>query len=373
MTEITKIALTGGPCAGKTTAVSYIREQLAAHGVQVIAVTEQATALMESGKTPESMGSYAFHSLLFQNQLEEEEKALQSAKESTAKKVLILCDRGLLDSRAYVSGEEFARYAGEHGLNEARIRNRYDAVLHMVTAADGAETYYTTDSNGVRGEDPEQARALDNRVLSLWVGTQHLRVVDNRGDFADKLERLLNEVLGVLGVPEPLEIELKFLIAYPDINLLQSLPTCRRIPITQAYLTTPEDGQFRVRKRGEGADALYIKTVKHKINDMKRIEIEDYITEDEYQAYLNRRDCLQGILSKDRYCLVWHGEYFELDVYPFWADKATLELELLSERQPYELPDFLHLIRDVTFDKKYRNKQLASIFKNLFMSELNNF
>ena len=262
--------------------------------------------------------------------------------------------------------------------DDPAIREGLEATLesdgHEVrTAADGAETYYTTDSNGVRGEDPEQARALDNRILSLWVGTQHLRVVDNRGDFADKLERLLNEVLGVLGVPEPLEIELKFLIAYPDINLLQSLPTCRRIPITQAYLTTPEDGQFRVRKRGEGADALYIKTVKHKINDMKRIEIEDYITEDEYQAYLNRRDCLQGILSKDRYCLVWHGEYFELDVYPFWADKATLELELLSERQPYELPDFLHLIRDVTFDKKYRNKQLASIFKNLFMSELNNF
>ena len=84
MTEITKIALTGGPCAGKTTAVSYIREQLAAHGVQVIAVPEQATALMESGKTPESMGSYAFHSLLFQNQLEEEEKALQSARSSRA-------------------------------------------------------------------------------------------------------------------------------------------------------------------------------------------------------------------------------------------------------------------------------------------------
>ena len=87
MTEITKIALTGGPCAGKTTAVSYIREQLAAHGVQVIAVPEQATALMESGKTPESMGSYAFHSLLFQNQLEEEEKALQEMTDAVLEKL----------------------------------------------------------------------------------------------------------------------------------------------------------------------------------------------------------------------------------------------------------------------------------------------
>ncbi|MBQ3987350.1 MAG: AAA family ATPase, partial [Ruminococcus sp.] len=73
MTEITKIALTGGPCAGKSSAVPYLTARLAAHGVEVIAVPEQATALMSSGKTPENMGSFAFHSLLFGNQLAAEE------------------------------------------------------------------------------------------------------------------------------------------------------------------------------------------------------------------------------------------------------------------------------------------------------------
>ena len=91
----------------------------------------------------------------------------------------------------------------------------------------------------------------------------------------------------------------------------------------------------------------------------KRIEIEDYISNEEYYAYLNRRDCVQGMISKDRYCLAWHWQYFELDVYPFWADKATIEIELLSEDQPFELPDFLTLIRDVSYEKEFRNKQLA--------------
>ena len=366
MTEITKIALTGGPCAGKTAALHYLANAFKEQGVQVITVPEQATRLMESGKTPASMGSLAFHSLLFQNQLDEEEKAEAAALCSCAKKVLIVCDRGLLDSRAYVTAEEFASYAALHGLNEAKIRNRYDAVFHLVTAAKDAEAYYSLDTNAARSEDLEQARELDENILALWVGTQHLRVIDSSTCFEEKLQRLHSEVMAVLGVPEPLEIERKFLIGFPDLALLERMKACRRVPITQAYLNTPEEGNFRVRKRGEGEDALYIKTVKHKINDMKRIEIEDIISEEEYNAYLRRTDSVQGIISKDRYCLVWHNAYFELDVYPFWADKATLELELLYEEQPYELPDFLTLIRDVTTEKEYRNKQLALTYRKFF-------
>lgn len=366
MTDIVKIVLTGGPCAGKTAAMACLTGQLVPYGVEVFPVYEQATALMQAGDTPESMGSFAFHRLLFRNQLAEEEKAAALARQSTAKKALVLCDRGLLDSRAYVSREEFAAYAGECGLNEATIRNRYDAVFHMVTAACGAEAHYSCDNNTARSEDLAQARALDQEILSLWVGTQHLRVVDNRGDFADKLDRLQQEVLAALGIPEPLEIERKFLIAYPDLEMLNAMPACRRIPITQAYLHTPEEGLFRVRKRGEGEDALYIKTVKHKINDMKRIEMESYISKEEYRAYVHRTDCVDGVVSKDRYCFVWQGAYFELDVYPFWNDRATLELELLHEAQPFTLPGFLTVLRDVTTEKEYRNKHLAVVYGNRF-------
>lgn len=366
MKEITKIVLTGGPCAGKTSAMTILTEQLLRYGVRVIEVREQATALKQSGKTPENMGSYEFHSLLFANQLAEEEEALRQAEECEESKVLIACDRGLLDSRAYVTKEEFDRYSSSYGLNEEKLRNRYDAVFHMVTAADGAQEYYTLQNNDARSEDLEQARALDMEILSLWVGATHLRVIENHGSFADKLKHLLAEVVAVLGIPEPLEIERKFLIEYPDLEQLNSIKACRRVPITQAYLNTPDEGLFRVRKRGEGSDALYIKTVKHKINDIKRIEIEDYISKEEYNSYLDQKEYVDGIISKDRYCLVWHGQYFELDVYPFWIDKATLEIELLSENQEYELPDFLTLIRDVTTEKQFRNKYLAVLYHKFF-------
>ena len=362
MTELFKIVLTGGPCAGKTTALGFLKKELKKYGVEVFTVSEQATALMTQGKTPESMGSYEFHSLLFKNQLAEEEAAIKEAESSEAQKAVVLCDRGLLDSRAYVTREEFDKYSALYGFNAERIRNRYDAVFHLVTAADGAKESYALNNNGARSESTALARELDTEILSLWVGTQHLRVIDNSTGFEEKTERLKKETLAVLGIPEPLEIERKFLIKYPDLKQLAEMKLCRKIPITQAYLTTPEEGRFRVRKRGEGADVLYIKTIKHKINDLKRIEIESYISEEEYYAYLDRKDCVEGIISKDRYCLVWDARYFELDVYPFWKDRATLELELTDENEEFSLPDFVDPIRDVSFEKEYRNKYLAAVY-----------
>ena len=44
--SISKIVLTGGPCAGKTTALSMIEQKLTEKGYKVIIVTESATEMM---------------------------------------------------------------------------------------------------------------------------------------------------------------------------------------------------------------------------------------------------------------------------------------------------------------------------------------
>lgn len=358
MAEVIKIVLTGGPCAGKTKALAFLREEMTKLGEKVLFLPECATMLMEQGKTPQSMGSFAFHSLLFATQLANEEALYAEAEAMEGDRVTVFCDRGLLDNRAYVTAEEFARYAAPHGMSEGKLRNRYDAVLHLVTAADGAPSHYHY-GNTVRSETPEKAKALDQKLLSVWTGVNHLRVIRNEAVFSQKLAHLLEEVKAVLGIPEPLEIEIKFLIAMPDLQQLERMPLCRRIPITQAYLTTPQEGRFRIRRRGEGDGVCFIKTVKHKINEMKRVEIETYISEKEYNDYLAQEEYVQGVISKDRYCIVENGTYYELDVYPFWSSLATLEIELLDEQQAYELPSFVQLITEVTFDKRYRNKALA--------------
>ncbi len=359
MAEVIKIVLTGGPCAGKTTALGLVSDKLREQGIHVITVEERATKLMLSGKTPQNMGSYEFHKLLFELEYKEDKEITAYAENLPCDKVVILFDRGLLDSRAFVTQEEFDRYSALSNTSEDVIRNSYDAVFHLVTAADGAEKYYNLTSNTVRRESIEEARRLDIETMAVWTGTPHLRIIDNSTAFEKKLERLMDEVFAFIGIPEPLEIERKFLIEYPDMELLNNIKTCRRIPITQAYLTTPQEGNFRIRKRGEGSKAVYIKTVKKKISDIKRIETESYISEKEYNEYINLTQYITGIISKDRYCIAWDSTYYELDVYPFWKDRATLEIELLSENQPYRFPDFIRLIREVTFEQDYRNLALA--------------
>lgn len=359
MAEVIKIVLTGGPCAGKSTAVKYVSEQLDKHRIKNIVINERAEKLFLSGKSPQNMGNYEFHKLLFKEQLDEEIEKTKYASQLHYDKVVLICDRGLLDNRAYVTQEEFDRYSSLYGTNEDILRNSYDAVFHMVTAAKGAEKYYTLDNSRVRSESVAEAIRLDEEIMSVWTGTPHLRVIDNSTDFEHKLSRLMTEILGFLGEPEPLEIERKFLIEYPDLDEINRIKACRRVPITQAYLTTPKEGNFRIRKRGEGERAVYIKTVKIKINDIKRIEIENYISEKEYYDYISQSEFVTGIISKDRYCIVYDNTYYELDVYPFWNDKATLEIELLSESQPYSLPPFAKLIREVSFEPEYRNLALA--------------
>lgn len=359
MAEVIKIVLTGGPCAGKSTAVKYVSQQLDMYNIKNIVIDEQATKLFLSGKSPKNMGNYEFHKLLFKEQLDNEKRQTEFASKFPNEKVVLICDRGLLDSRAYVTQEEFDRYSSLYGTNEDILRNSYDAVFHLVTAAKGAKEHYAFDSNIVRSENVDEAIRLDDDILSIWTGTPHLRVVDNSTDFDNKLARLMTEILGFLGEPEPLEIERKFLIEYPELDEINKIKVCRKVPIMQAYLTTPQNGNFRIRRRGEGDRAVYIKTVKIKINDIKRIEIENYISKEEFYKYLAQQECVTGIISKDRYCIVYNNTYYELDIYPFWNDRATLEIELLSENQPYDFPPFAKLIREVSFEPEYRNLALA--------------
>lgn len=362
MAEVIKIVLTGGPCAGKTTALKYIKKELIDKGIKVITTEEEATKLILSGKTPKNMGRYEFHKLLFENQLETETKLVEYAEKMLEEKVVLLFDRGLLDNKAFVTQEEFDKYSSYYGCNEDIIRNSYDAVFHLVTSANGAEENYTLENNEARSESIEEARKIDEEIISVWTGTPHLRIIDNSTSFEEKLDRLKKEILAFLGVPKPLEIERKFLIEYPNIEYLENMKFCRKTPITQAYLTTPDEGNFRIRKRGSGENAVYIKTVKIKISDIKRIETENYISKEQYYDYLSKKEYVTGIISKDRYCIVYDLTYYELDVYPFWIDKATLEIELLSEEQEYKLPPFVKLIREVTFEKEYRNLSLARLY-----------
>ncbi len=360
--DITKIVITGGPCAGKSTAMSWVQNAFTQMGYAVLFVPETATELITGGVAPWTCSSNEdFQKCLLHLQIEKEIVFKQAAEAMKASKVLIVCDRGAMDNRAYMNNEEFAHVLEYLGTNEIELRDSYDAVFHLVTAAKGAEEFYTTANNSARTETIAEAVELDDKLIAAWTGHPHLRIVDNATDFEKKMKRLIDEISSFLGEPEPYEIERKFLIEYPDLDWLESLPNCRHIEIIQTYLKSGEDEEVRVRQRGFDGNYIYFQTTKRKVSDVKRVEIERRLSESEYLKLLMEADTSKRQIRKDRYCLTYENQYFEIDVYPFWDHQAIAEIELRSEDDPIRFPEQIKVIREVTGDEAYRNASIARI------------
>ena len=360
--EITKIVITGGPCAGKTTAMSWIQSNFTKMGYTVLFIPETATELITGGVAPWTCGSNVdYQKCQLRLQLEKEKIFTQGAATMPAQKVLIVCDRGALDNKAYMTDLDFACVLESLGYNEVELRDNYDAVFHLVTAAKGAEAFYTTANNAARTETVEKAAALDDKLIAAWTGHPHLRIIDNGTDFEDKMKRLITEISTFLGEPEPYEIERKYLIEYPNIAQLEKLPNCQRVEIIQTYLTSQSGEESRVRQRGTDGNYIYFQTTKKRVTDLKRIEVERRLSKDAYLQLLMNADPNFRPIRKTRYCLTYENQYFEIDVYPFWQDKAILEIELTNETKQVHFPDFIKVLKEVTDDDSYKNASLARI------------
>ena len=97
-----------------------------------------------------------------------------------------------MDAAAYMPKEIWDRVLKQNGWNAVELRdNRYNQVIHLITAANGAEPYYNIEDNPCRTEGLEHARALDKGTIEAWVGHPYIDVIDNSTDFDTKLKRMI--------------------------------------------------------------------------------------------------------------------------------------------------------------------------------------
>ena len=201
--SITKIVITGGPCAGKTTGMSWIQNAFTERGYRVLFISETATELISGGVAPWICSNNTeYQKCQMKLQLEKEKVFEQAARTMDSNKILIVCDRGTLDNKAYMTEVDFSLVLNELGLNEVELRDGYDAVFHLVTAAKGAEKFYTTANNTARTETVDEAVALDNKLIAAWTGHPHLRIIDNSLGFEEKMKHLIAEIANFLGEPD---------------------------------------------------------------------------------------------------------------------------------------------------------------------------
>lgn len=154
-----------------------------------------------------------------------------------------------------------------------------------------------------------------------------------------------------------LEIERKFLIAYPDEKAL-ACAGGTKTEIFQTYLLCP-DGSLRVRKRGRDGCYEYTKTLKRDKTLLTREEYESVISQQEYDSLLKQADPRYNTLIKTRWCVPYRDFICEIDLYPFWTSCAIMEIELPSEDTPVPAPPFVTVLRDVSGDKRYSNRNMA--------------
>ena len=158
----------------------------------------------------------------------------------------------------------------------------------------------------------------------------------------------------------PLEIERKYLIRMPDEGKLDSLALGRDW-IEQTYLTAEAGTTERVRsRRPPGGTPVYTHTVKRRLSAVTREEREEEIGREEYEALLKRADPTLQVIRKTRWRIPYEGHTLEIDRFPFWADRALLEVELHSEEEAVALPDWISFIREVTEDEGYTNRAMAA-------------
>ena len=159
----------------------------------------------------------------------------------------------------------------------------------------------------------------------------------------------------------PIEIEHKFLIARPDEAVLAAQPDVRILQIEQIYLPSEPGETNRVRRTSEAGEVHYYHTKKRRINAMSAYEEEREIPLEEYSAFVRGANPHRRIIRKTRYKFPHAGFICEIDVYPFWNDKAIVEIELSDENTEIVFPESIKVIKEVTDDDSYKNSSLAAL------------
>ena len=360
--RIKRIVLTGGPAAGKTTLISRILKEFKQEdGWKVITIPETATDLI-SGFGIRPFGNCVtmeeFQYFVISDQLHKEQLALKGAEMVPEENVLVIYDRAIFDDRAYISQEQFEKTLAYFGKTPDEIMAGYDAVLHLVTCAKGAEFAYNF-GNAARYEDVEVAREKDDLTLDAWKAHPHVYVIDNSVDFEDKINRAIAKIYEILGESVPEVSKHKYLIEMPHTDILTVQLGALPIEMMQTYLINSNPNiERRIRQQKDGSEYLYFYTEKRIADDGTRWVTERPITEKEYVNYLMECDAKLHPVLKHKYRFVYDDHKMEVDIYPFSDDKAIL-FTYGRKGEECAVPECLHILREVTGDSEYKNRRLA--------------
>jgi len=374
-----KFILTGGPCGGKTTAIARLSSFLRERGFEVIACAEVYTILASNGMSLDFYSTEGMDTVIQNSVLDVQlslEDSIEKVLKARGKPAVLLCDRGPMDGKAYLSDEKWNNMLEKRGVTEADLRDtRYNACFHLVTAADGAEAFYTLDNNQARSETPEQAIDMDRRTRKSWLGHAHMYVLDNSSDFESKLQRLVNIVSKLVGLPTNLSKRSAKYLLRQRPNTTSFNVDFHIFEVEKVYLVVQnndDDGAYSfIRKRttnGEKKGSIYQLTDVIR-RDGQEFETKRIISAREYNASYRSRDLSRHIVRQERISFLYKLQSFTIHVYQTPSTGTCIlhaQVESTDDETPVvELPDFLDIERRLKQDDEstYGSCALSVIHK----------
>lgn len=339
-TASVNVLLTGGPGAGKSSALATLRDRLSKRGFQVIVVPENATPLLANagGYDPSWSGTQGHVELqrIFLKYQIEQENAYRRIAQLREKPCVLLHDRGCLDGRLFCTEEQWAAVLDGVGVSEADLLRRYDLVVHMASVASGMEHLYDYglgSSNPSRYHTPEQARQADLLAQEIYASHPQVRVAPNFSDFSRKLGTVVRytmEAVHVDGLTGPRVRETLPVVAmssvwpveraayetqvtFLNLEFTESIRKRKHMRAKQADATVPEN---------EESDLLYEYRQERTVGDQTYCA-RKVLDSEAFHLLKGQKAGSSVEVRKRAVCFVWQGSYYELLSY-YAADGAAL-------------------------------------------------
>lgn len=281
--------------------------------------------------------------------------------------VIIISDRGCIDNLAYASAETRARVLREANWKIEEIRDqRYDAVIHLVTAADGAESFYTLSNNAARTETPEVARWIDKRTQEVWNGHPNLTVISNTAvaNFQQKMDEAYKAICKVIDIPEEPSIVVKYLLK--DVFEVAQLPgdlSYQSFHELIHYLPSASDDEHSWVKKRRSHETLgetyTIVRRKHSKVAAERLELARIINHRHYDDEVKMADPDCQPVEKDVVIFLHDNFHYHVETFSVAGQKLSILRCFTFDKTKAPVPSFLHAAGDITEDSRYFTSTLA--------------
>jgi len=268
-----------------------------------------------------------------------------------------------MDGKAYVNSETWKELLSLENLKETDARDtRYDSVIHLVTAADGAEDFYTLENNTARHESVEQAIELDRRTQNAWIGHSRLAVIENddgkggKIGFNRKIGNVIDSVKALLGL-QPLapEREKRYVVEVTENGVPEEYDFTTQ-DIYKVYLK----GKRNVSKKYVQAKrydevTMYSQVVGKTQNDrmFERRSILDFIS---YKTWATSSTDVVGMLNSKRTSFMLDKHYVQIE--EFDDGLSILRIQpphgaSVSSGLSRKLKAFINFTREIPRDEKF--------------------